>query len=420
MTPDTQSQTINVVVLGSTGSIGTQALEVVRDHPERFNVVGLAAGGSNLGLLAHQIREFRPKAVAVADPGGSQANGGRGQSPELSDLQEFARLCRAELVFGADSVASIAGAFPDATVLNGINGGVGLASTLAALSAGCTLALANKESLVVGAPIVKQAIQRPAQVVPVDSEHSAIAQALLAGKHHRGMVSSNADGESDLREIVLTASGGPFRGKTRGELKDVTAKQALAHPTWTMGPVVTVNSSTLMNKGLELIEAAVLFDVAPERIIPVVHPQSIVHSMVTWNDGSTIAQAGYPNMKVPIALGMDWPNHQNSVGVPMGWDKRAEWTFEPVDDETFPALKLARACLNQSATHPAVMNAANEVCVNRFLEGQLSYLGIMDTVTQIVEEHDGNQNPSLEDILEAQSWAFDRAAQLIATAGGNR
>ncbi|MFZ1383035.1 MAG: 1-deoxy-D-xylulose-5-phosphate reductoisomerase, partial [Scrofimicrobium sp.] len=307
---------IDVVILGSTGSIGTQALEVVRKYPERFNVVGIAAGGSDPVRFARQIREFSPKLVAVAKNHGDFTD-----QEELGRLRTSADSVGAELAFGFNAVSEVAGGFSTATVLNGINGGVGLAPTLAALEAGSTLALANKESLVVGAPVVKKALQRPGQIVPVDSEHSAIAQALMAGRHNRGLTSKNLDGESDLYSLVLTASGGPFRGMSRGELRDVTATQALAHPTWSMGPVVTINSSTLMNKGLEIIEASILFDVPPSRITPLVHPQSIVHSMVTWNDGSTVAQSAYPNMRVPIALGMDWPNHLEGVGAPLNWIK---------------------------------------------------------------------------------------------------
>ncbi len=401
-------QVIDVVILGSTGSIGTQALEVVRKHRERFNVVGIAAGGSDPERLARQIREFSPKLVAVAKNHNDFTD-----QEGLGRLRTSADSVGAELTFGSNAVSEVAGAFSTATVLNGINGGVGLAPTLAALEAGSTLALANKESLVVGAPVVKKALQRPGQIVPVDSEHSAIAQALMAGRHNRGLTSKNIDGESDLYSLVLTASGGPFRGMSREELRDVTAQQALAHPTWSMGPVVTINSSTLMNKGLEIIEASILFDVPPNRITPVVHPQSIVHSMVTWNDGSTVAQSAYPNMRIPIALGMDWPNHLEGVGAPLNWIKPTEWTFEPVDETTFPAVSLARTCLETSQTHPAVMNASNEVCVDRFLTGGLSWLGIVDTVSRVVEEHDGVADPSLEDIMEAQRWAVERTEQLI-------
>lgn len=403
----TEGPVIDVVILGSTGSIGTQALEVVSSHPDRFRVVGLAAGGGRGHLLAEQVRRFRPQVVAVARDLGDEG--------ESQQVREAAAVVGAELLAGPAAPAQLAGAFPHATVLNGIDGAVGLASTLAALDAGSTLALANKESLVAGGPLVKRAMQRPAQVVPVDSEHSAIAQALLSGTHNRGMVAPDLDGRSDLHSLVLTASGGPFRGKKRSELHGVTAEQALAHPTWAMGPVVTVNSSTLMNKALELIEASLLFDVPPDQIAPVVHPQSIVHSMVTWNDGSTVAQASYPDMKVPIALGMDWPVHLRDIGAVMTWEQPVAWTFEPVDDETFPALDLARAALAASATHPAVLNAANEACVGLFLDGRIDWLSIADTVAAVLDEYECNQDPalvSLDDVLGAQDWAKARAREL--------
>lgn len=399
-----------VVILGSTGSIGTQALELLVDHSEQFVPVALAAGGGNPDLLASQIKEHRPRLVSVA----SDADNSR-----FREVIEAANLVGAELLFGATSPADVAAAFPGSTVLNGINGAVGLGPTLAALEAGCTLALANKESLVAGGPVVKRAIQRAGQIVPVDSEHSAIAQALLSGRHQKGMVSPVLTGESELRSIVLTASGGPFRGRTRSELTEVTAAQALAHPTWTMGPVVTINSSTLMNKALELIEASLLFDVPPSQIIPVIHPQSMIHSMVTWNDGSTIAQASYPDMKVPIALGLSWPEHMDSVGTPIDWSVPGEWTFEPVDMDTFPALDLARSAMESSGTHPAVLNAANEVCVDAFLRGELAWLGIIDVVDQVLQRHDGIADPALEEILEAQRWAAALAQQLISLGEGN-
>lgn len=390
---------MKLVILGSTGSIGTQALNVVRSHPDQFEVVALAAGGSQPELLAQQVREFSPERVALG-------------TGELADLS--AAFPQVEFSLGPEAVEELAGSYPEATVLNGITGGVGLGSTLAALAAGSTLALANKESLVVGGSLVRQAMRRPAQIIPVDSEHSAIAQALLAGVHHRGLVSPVVDGRSELSQIVLTASGGPFRGRSRAELTGVTPEQALAHPTWSMGPMVTINSSTLMNKGLELIEAALLFDVAPAQIVPVIHPQSIVHSMVTWADGSTIAQAAPPNMEVPIALGLDWPHHHPGVGVPLTWDQAQSWTFEPIDPQVFPALDLAAQALAASATHPAVLNAANEVAVEAFLAGRLSWLSIVDAVRDAVEAHPGQNNPTRAEIEEIQAWAVARARAYVA------
>ena len=298
-------------------------------------------------------------------------------------------------------------------VLNGITGGVGLSSTLAALESGARLALANKESLVVGGALVKNAMRFPGQIVPVDSEHSAIAQALASGVHERGLTSPVVSGRSEVADLVLTASGGPFRGRTREQLRGVRAEQALAHPTWQMGPVVTINSSTLINKGLELIEAHLLFDVAPEHIIATVHPQSIVHSMVTWCDGATTLQASPPDMRLPIALGLTWPERLAGVESPLTWAAASQWTFEPVDNETFPAVDLARFAVGESATHPAVLNAANEVLVDAFIAGEVPWLAIVDTVSAVVHEHEGIVDPSLDDIVAAQRWADQRARELV-------
>ena len=298
-------------------------------------------------------------------------------------------------------------------VLNGITGGVGLSSTLAALECGARLALANKESLVVGGALVKNAMRFPGQIVPVDSEHSAIAQALASGVHERGLTSPVVSGRSEVADLVLTASGGPFRGRTREQLRGVRAQQALAHPTWQMGPVVTINSSTLINKGLELIEAHLLFDVAPEHIVATVHPQSIVHSMVTWCDGATTLQASPPDMRLPIALGLTWPERLEGVEKPLTWTAASQWTFEPVDNETFPAVDLARFAVGESATHPAVLNAANEVLVDAFIAGEVPWLAIVDTVSAVVHEHAGVVDPSLDDIVAAQRWADQRARELV-------
>jgi len=289
-------------------------------------------------------------------------------------------------------------------VLNGITGSIGLRPTLAALAAGSTLALANKESLVAGGPLVRAAQQRADQIVPVDSEHSAIAQALRSGRR------------DEVARIILTASGGPFRGWSRDQLAEVTPAQALAHPTWAMGPVVTTNSATLVNKGLELIEAHLLFDVAVDDITVVVHPQSVIHSMVEFVDGSTIAQASPPDMRLPIALGLAWPDRVPGAASPCRWDHAAAWTFEPVDDETFPALDLARAAVGASATHPAVYNAANEECVDAFLAGRIGFLDIVDTVSRVLDEHEGTAAAglTLEAVGAAEAWARDRAIGLLA------
>ncbi len=384
-----------VVLLGSTGSIGTQALEVIDQHHEEFEVVALSAGGRSLELLAEQCVRYRPRVVGIHD----------GDARRLESLIASASGEIPEILVGPDASTQIAGSFPQAVVLNGITGGVGLGPTLAALEAGSTLALANKESLVVGGPLVRRAMKRDGQIVPVDSEHSAIAQCLASGVHEKGLTAQRVTGKSELAQLVLTASGGPFRGKKRADLAEVTPQQALAHPTWNMGPVVTINSSTLVNKGLELIEAHLLFDVPASDIVPVVHPQSIVHSMVTWKDGATIAQASPPDMKLPIALGLTWPKRLSDIEKPVDFLQQQEWTFEPVDSQTFPAINLARAAVTESPTHPAVYNAANEVFVDAFLRGQLAYLSIVDLLEEVLAEHQGIDEPTLDDILGAQEWA---------------
>lgn len=400
----------DVFILGSTGSIGTQALEVIAQNSGRFCVRALSAGGANLALLARQAARFRPDIVAIS----------------LDRGEEFATALAAELggenyqpeiLTGEDASARVAGrASREAVVLNGITGGVGLAPTLAALESEATLALANKESLIVGGALVKAACQRPGQIVPVDSEHSAIAQALASGIHHKGLTSVNQDGRSEVSQIILTASGGPFRGKKRADLAEVSAQQALNHPTWSMGPVVTINSSTLVNKGLELIEAHLLFDVTPENIVPVIHPQSIIHSGVTWIDGASILQASPPDMRLPIALGLAWPTRLDNTVTPLDFAVAQQWQFEPVDHETFPAIKLARQAVAASASHPAVYNAANEVFVDAFLQGHLPYLQIVDSLAQVLSEHTGVENPDLEQIMAAQTWAKTKAQEIVMNA----
>lgn len=398
----------NVILLGSTGSIGTQALDVIAH--EGMTVTGLAAGGNNLELLAEQIRQTRPQIVGISRHGAAK---------ELRELLAGSGQ-RPEIIAGADAATHVAStATPGSRVLNGITGSIGLGPTLAALDSGAILALANKESLVAGGALVQEHQQFPGQVVPVDSEHSAIAQVLRSGVHERGMCATLSSGKelsarSELRRIILTASGGPFRGKKRHELSDVTAEQALAHPTWAMGPVVTVNSSTLINKGLELIEAHLLFDVDPEDITVTVHPQSVIHSMVEWQDGSTIAQASPPDMRLPIALGLTWPEHRYPVR-PVDWTEFFSWTFEPVDDDTFPAIGLARSAVAASATHPAVLNAANEEAVCAFLSGNVSWGQIVDTVARVLDAHTGIQSHqvTLEAISEAEAWARAEAHRIL-------
>jgi len=380
----------SLVLLGSTGSIGTQALDVVARHPERFDVVGLAAGGGNADLVVRQALRFGVGSVAVADErAAARVRAG------LADAGSPARV-----LAGPEAATELAGLGAD-VVLNGVTGSVGLRPTLAALAAGSSLALANKESLVVGGELVRAARRRPDQIVPVDSEHSAIAQALRSGTH------------AEVRRLVLTASGGPFRASTLDERKAATPAQALAHPTWSMGPVVTINSATMVNKGLELIEAHLLFDVPADDIVVVVHPQSVVHSMVEFVDGSTIAQASPPDMRLPIALGLAWPDRLDPVVPACDWSAPTAWTFQPLDEEAFPAVRLARAALTASPTHPAVYNAANEQAVAAFLAGRIGFLDIVATVGRVLDEHVPS-GTDLEAVLGAEVWARARADELLA------
>jgi 1-deoxy-D-xylulose-5-phosphate reductoisomerase len=381
----------DVVILGSTGSIGTQALDVVRRNREHFGVSALAAGGGDVATLAAQAAEFDVDVVAVADPA---------REPALREA--LARLGASPKVLAGPDAATDTAALPTDVVLNGMTGSIGLRPTLAALTAGSTLALANKESLVAGGPRVK-AVAGAGQIVPVDSEHSALAQALRGGR------------AEEVRRLVVTASGGPFRGRSRGSLHDVTPDQALAHPTWAMGPVVTINSATMVNKSLEVIEAHLLFDIPYDRIDVVVHPQSMVHSMVEFVDGSTLAQASPPDMRLPIALGLSWPDRVADAAPGCDWTSASTWTFEPLDEEAFPAVALARRAGEAGGTVPAVFNAANEECVAAFLAGRLPFLGIVDTLTVVVEEHlrTAYGNPrSVEDVLAAETWARARARDL--------
>ncbi len=379
-----------VVILGSTGSIGTQAVEVIRSRRDSFDVVGLSAGGSSIDVLASQVAELRPRVVAVSDPAAAAA------------LRE--RVPGTEVWEGPDASTRLAGIEAD-VVLNAITGAAGLQPTLATLAAGTTLALANKESLVIGGRLVTQAAA-PGQIVAVDSEHSAFAQALRAGR------------KDEVRRLILTASGGPFRGRTRAELADVTPEQAMAHPTWAMGRVITINSATLVNKGLELLEAGLLYDVPLSSIQVVVHPQSIVHSMVEYVDGSTIAQCSPPDMKLPIALGLTWPDRVADAASPCDWTRASAWTFEPLDDEAFPAVELARRVGQAGGVAPAVYNAANETCVDAFCAGRLGFTGIVEVVTKCVDRLQGAERPefaelSVESVLAADAWGRATAAALI-------
>ncbi|TDS75746.1 1-deoxy-D-xylulose-5-phosphate reductoisomerase [Amnibacterium kyonggiense] len=358
-----------VLLLGSTGSIGTQTLDVVAANPDRFEVVGLAAG-RNRALLDEQAERFGVRALA---------QGSRDAEALVRDVE-------------AD------------VVVNGITGAAGLGPTIAALETDAVLALANKESLIIGGPVVKP-MMAPGRVVPVDSEHSAIAQCLASGSH------------GEVRRLVVTASGGPFRGKRREELRAVTPAQALAHPTWDMGLMVTTNSATLVNKGLEVIEAHLLFDVPFSAIDVVVHPQSVVHSMVEFVDGATIAQASPPDMRLPISLGLDWPHRVPGVGAPIDWTLPQSWTFEPLDEDAFPAVALAKVVGAAGGTRPAVFNAANEQAVNAFHAGRLAFLDIVPVIEAAlaaVPEPAGEVD--LDAVLEADRLAREAADRVIAAA----
>ncbi|NYJ15511.1 1-deoxy-D-xylulose-5-phosphate reductoisomerase [Nesterenkonia sandarakina] len=354
-----------VLVLGSTGSVGTQALDLLAQHPDRFELVGITAG-SNRALLAQQSARF---------PAARTALGIEGAIDLIHDV-------------AAD------------VILNAITGSVGLSATLAALDTPARLALANKESLVVGGALVREKV-RPGQLLPVDSEHCAILQTLRAGTHN------------EVRRLIVTASGGPFRGRPRDSLGEVTPADALAHPTWNMGRVITTNSATLVNKGLEVIEAHLLFDIDYDAIDVVVHPQSIVHSMVEFIDGSTIAQASVPDMRLAIALGLD-PNRRMQPVTPMlDWTTSSSWTFEPLDNELFPAVELAKQVGKAGATYPAVYNAANEVAVHAFHDRAISFLSIVEIVQRVVEVHDAPGELTLESLADSERWARAEATALV-------
>ncbi|MBP2477098.1 1-deoxy-D-xylulose-5-phosphate reductoisomerase [Crossiella equi] len=399
--PTTESPR-SVVLLGATGSIGTQTLDVIRRNPGRFRVAGLGAGGSDAATVAAQALEFDVPVVALA------------RATAVEDLQlalyaeaqkrgfERGELRLPRILAGPGSMVELIRTSPADVVLNAMPGSQGLAPTLAALETGAVLALANKESLVAGGPLVTKAA-KPGQIVPVDSEHSALAQCLRGG---------TAD---EVAKLVLTASGGPFRGRTREQLASVTLEQAMAHPNWSMGPVVTINSASMVNKGLELIEAQLLFGVPYDRIQVVVHPQSIVHSMVTFHDGSTIAQASPPDMRLPIALALGWPDRIADASPACDFTQAQSWTFEPVDDTAFPAVRLARESGTAGGCMPALYNAANEEAVEVFRAGGLGFLDIVDTVARVLDEGDQySAEPStVEEVLAAEEWARKRAREII-------
>jgi 1-deoxy-D-xylulose-5-phosphate reductoisomerase len=387
--PSTQVQAdgpIRVLVLGSTGSIGTQALEVIAANPDRFEVVGLAAGGSNLDTLRRQRAETGVTNIAVAD--------------------ERAAATLGDIPFhGADAVTRLVEQTEADVVLNALVGALGLRPTLAALHSGARLALANKESLIAGGPLVLRAAQ-PGQIVPVDSEHSALAQCLRGGE------------PDEVAKLVLTASGGPFRGWAAADLEAVTPEQAGAHPTWSMGPMNTLNSASLVNKGLELIETHLLFGIPYDRIEVVVHPQSIVHSMVTFNDGSTIAQASPPDMKLPISLALGWPRRVSGAAPACDFNTASTWEFEPLDSDVFPAVELARQAGETGGCMTAVYNAANEEAAAAFLDGRIGFPAIVRTIADVLSAADqwAVSPANVDEVLDAQRWARERAQRAVATA----
>lgn len=383
----------HVIILGSTGSIGTQALQVIADNPDKFHVVGIAAAGRNPQLIIDQAQALRlnPDHIAVANPQAAEtitaALGGAVRT-------------------GATAAADLVKAIPCDTVLNALVGSLGLAATMATIEVGATLALANKESLVAGGTLVTESAA-PGQIIPVDSEHSAMAQCLRAGSR------------TEVDRIVLTASGGPFRGWTRQQMWDVTPEQAAAHPTWSMGQMNTLNSATLVNKGLELIEASLLFDVPAERIDVTVHPQSIVHSMVTFTDGATIAQASPPSMKLPIALALHWPYRVPGAQPALDFSAATttNWEFMPVDNEAFPAVQLARQVATYGGMLPAVYNAANEQAAAQFLAGRIAFPQIVDTVSEILSHAEAfaRTPESIMEVLECEKEARSLADRYLAT-----
>ncbi len=393
-----------VAILGSTGSIGTQALDIIRRNSDQFDVVGLAASGSNPDLFAQQIFEFSPTVVGVSK--GTAAQDLQMRLFAVAQSKGFADgdFAIPELIIGPDSAAVIASMGAD-VVLNAVSGAAGLVPTLDALKSGARLALANKESLIIGGDLVKS-IAKPGQIIPVDSEHVALAQCLLAGNH------------GEVRKLILTASGGPFRGYSNESLAKVTVEEALNHPTWSMGPLVTVNSATMVTKGLELIEAHLLFDIPFDQIEVVVHPESIVHSMVEFVDGSTIIQASPPDMRIPIAWGLAAPDRISNAAPACDWTVPATWQFHPLDNQVFPAIDIAREAGQAGGTAPAVFNGADESAVNLFLAQEIAFTEIVPLITSVLHEHLGENHVSgngltLENVQAADLWSRNRVRELV-------
>jgi len=380
----------SVTILGSTGSIGTQALDVVRRNPERFKVIGLSVAGTNQELLAGQIREFLPPVVGIADETAAEE-----VRTSLGSIRGV------EFVVGPDAAERLASEAEADIVLNALVGSSGLGPTLAALQNGKTLALANKESLVVGGELVMDLIKgEPERLLPVDSEHAALAMALRGERRE------------DLKRVVLTGSGGPFRGWTATELAKASMKEALQHPVWSMGPKITIDSATLMNKGLEVIEAHYLFGLEYSQIHVLIHPQGLVHAIAEFRDGSMRAEMATADMRLPIQLALGWPERLPSgvASLPL---TESPLTFEPVDHEAFPAVDLAYRVGGLGLTFPAVMNAANEVAVMAFLEGKIPLPRIVEVVQTIVDEHEPPSVVSVVHIERADTWARRRTAEII-------
>jgi len=381
--------TKNIAVLGSTGSIGTSALEVIGASEGRLRAVALSAH-QKLGRLLEQARRFKPRWIVATDAGAA------------GEFDWSALPAGTELLVGPQRLAEIAAADEVDVVLAGIVGSAGLQSTWAALEAKKTVALANKETLVMaGGLVTRLAADRGARILPVDSEHSAIFQALRAGRRE------------EVRRIVLTASGGPFRSLSYEQLKQVTVDDALAHPTWDMGPKITVDSATMMNKALEIIESHWLFDLTAEQIDVVVHPQSIVHSFVEFVDGSVIAQMGPPDMKLPIQYALEYPHRRPGIAQRLDWCTRWRLEFEPADFERFPALELGHACARAGGTSGAVLNAANEAAVEAFLDGELHFTEIVPACRSVLDAHHFDPNPTLEQLVELDRWARQEVARWV-------
>jgi 1-deoxy-D-xylulose-5-phosphate reductoisomerase len=391
----------DVVLLGSTGSVGARAVDVARRHPERFRVVGLAARGGNLSLLARQALTLGVDVVGVADPGAAEA------FPAVLEVEaRLLGIARADIrcrtLLGGDSVPADLAAWPSEVVLNAITGFAGITGTVAALAAGRTVALANTESLVAGGPLLA-GLARPGQIVPVDASHSAIAQCIRAGR------------PEEVRRLVITAGGGPFHGRTRAQLDTATPGEAVAHRPPTTDPVLAVNAATLVGAGLAVMEAHLLFDIALERIDVVVHPQSAARSVIEFVDGATVVQAGYPDMRLPISLGLSWPDRLPDAAPGLDWRTAQQWTFEPLDEDAFPAVRLARHAARMGGCIPAVYNAANDVCVSAFLAGRLPFPAIAETIATVVSEHrEARRSPrGVADLVAADAVARARALAAV-------